>query len=150
MNTLSLSNPTLYGAEVDSTTGWDIYLDSSGNLSIKTGGQALAQDVASAVRTFKSECWYDRTLGVPYFQNILGYRVSLQFVKQALVTAASIVPGVASIACFLTGPVNRAVGGQLQITSQTGEGVPPVSTGDVVGQLPWWSNAGASASGADT
>lgn len=150
MNTLQLSTPTQYGAEVDGTTGWDLVLDSSGNLAVLTGGLALAQDVASAVRCFRGECWYDTTLGVAYFQNVLGYRVSLQFVKQNLVAAASIVPGIASIACFLTGPVNRVVGGQLQITSQTGEDVPPVATGDVIGALPWWTNAGASASGADT
>lgn len=144
MNTLALSTPNQDGS------GWDLFLTADGNLAIQTGGLALAQDVASAVRTFQGECWYDRTLGVAYFQQVLGYRVSLQFVKLNLVTAASIVPGVASIACFLTGPVNRAVGGQLQITSQTGVVVPPVSIGNVLGQLPWWTNAAASASGADT
>lgn len=115
-------------------------MDSSGNLAIRTGGQAIAQDVAAAVRCFRGEAWYDATLGVPYFQNILGFRVSLQFVKQALVSAASVVPGIASITCFLTGPVNRVVGGQIQITSQTGQ-VVAVETGSVLGQLPWWVNA---------
>lgn len=149
MNTLALSNPIQYGAEVDGTTGWDIFVDDSGNLAVRTGGDAIAQDVASAVRCFMGECWYDASLGVPYFQQVLGYRVSLQFVKQALVAAASVVPGVASIACFLTGPVNRVVGGQLQVTSQTGQ-VSVVATGDLLGALPWWVNSGASASGADT
>lgn len=149
MNTIALSPPTQYGAVVDGSTGWDIYLDSSGNLAVQTGALALAQDAASAVRTFQRECWYDWTLGVIYYQAILGFRVSLQFVKQNLVAAASVVPGVASIACFLTGPVDRVVGGQLQITSQTGE-VVAISTGDLLGALPWWVNAGASASGADT
>ena len=133
MNTLALTNPT-------DLSGWDLYLDVNGNIAVRSGGIALAQDVASAVRTFQGECWYDSTLGVPYFQNILGKRVSLQFIKQALIAAGSIVPGVASIVCFLTGPgKDRVVGGQLQITSATGQ-IVVAQTGDVLGTEPWWSS----------
>lgn len=139
MNTLALSTPNQDG------TGWDLVIDGSGNLAIATGGAAIAQDVASAVRTFQGECWYDTSLGVPYFQGILGHRVSLQFVKQALVTAGMIVPNVASIACYLTGPgQDRAVGGQLQITTADGQ-VVVAEAGSVLGVAPWWVNAAASA-----
>jgi hypothetical protein len=97
--------------------------------------------VASAVRTFQGECWYDTTLGVPYFQNILGYRISLQYMKQAFVRAGMIVPDVASITCFLTGPgLNRSVGGQLQIKSRSGL-ISVAETGNLLGVAPWWVSA---------
>lgn len=135
MKTLALSTPAQDG------TGWDLVVDSSGNLVVNSGGLALAQDVACAVRTFKGECWYDATLGVPYFQRILGHRVSLQFMKQAFVAAGMVVPNVASIKCFLTGPgPGRNVGGQLQITSADGQ-VSVVETGSLLGTLPWWVSA---------
>lgn len=141
---LALTTPTQTG-------GWDLFLDSSNNLALVTQANELAQDVASAVRTFLGECWYDFTLGVPYFQQIfVGHRVSLQFVKQALATAGSIVPGVGSIAVFLTGPgTSRVVGGQLQITSTSGQ-VLALSAANVSGSLPWWSNAAYQASGSNT
>jgi hypothetical protein len=135
MKTLALSTPDQTGG------GWDLVVDSSGNLAVNSGGVALAQDVASAVRTFRGEQWYDWTLGVPYFQQILGRRVSLQFVKQALVAAGMTVPDVASITCFLTGPgAGREVGGQLQIRSTSGQ-VAVAETGNLLGTLPWWVSA---------
>lgn len=119
----------------------------NGDLVVASGGLAVAIDVASVARTFRGECWYDSTLGVPYYNQILGQRPSLQFVKQALVTAGLTVPDVASIRCFLTGPgPNRVIGGQLQITTVSGQ-VVVATVGNLLGQLPWWVNAAASASG---
>jgi hypothetical protein len=141
VNTLALSTPAQDGS------GWDLVVNSSGNLAVNTGGIALAQDVASAVRTFRGECWYDTTLGVPYFGRIFGRRPSLQFMKQAFVAAGLIVPNVASIKVFLTGPgKNRALGGQLQITSADGQ-VTVAETGNLLGSAPWWvSSVSAAAS----
>lgn len=138
MNTLALSTPSQDGS------GWDIYADASGQLAVNTGGLAIAQDVASAVRVFQGESWYNAAAGVPYFQRIFGgARVSLQFVKQCLISAGSIVPGVSSIVCYLTGPNrDRTVGGQLQIYSN-GSLVGTVQTGSLGGVLPWWVNSAA-------
>ena len=145
MNTLALSTPAQDGS------GWDLVIDASGNLAINTGGIAIAQDVASAVRTFRGECWYDTTLGIPYYQQILGYRVSLQFVKQALAQAGMITPNVASIAVYLTGPhPGRYIGGQLQITTANGQML-VAETGNLFGVAPWWVSAvSETASGAST
>lgn len=136
MNTLQLSSPETDGV------GWDLTIDALGNLAVASGGVALAQDVASAVRTFQGEQWYDRTLGVPYFQRIFGGKIpSLQFLKQAFINAGMIVPNVASIAVFLTGPgPNRQLGGQLQITSVDGQ-VSVAQTGNLLGAAPFWVNA---------
>ena len=103
MNTLLLSPPQLT-TDNSGSSGWDLQLDGNGNLAVATGAYALAQDVASAVRTFQGEMWYDVGFGVPYFQQILGKLPSLAFVKQKLIAVAVTVPGVASVACFLTGP----------------------------------------------
>lgn len=114
MNTLQLSPPDL------ETGGWDLTLDSNGNIAIAIGASAIAQDVASACRTVLGEVWYDVTFGVPYFQEILGQLPPFAFLKQKLIAVGMTVPGVASISCFLTGPVGRSVGGQMQITSADG------------------------------
>lgn len=145
MNTLLLTNPDQSGS------GWDLSLDSSGNLAVRSGGIAIAQDVASACRTFLGECWYDAAFGAPYYGQILGRRVSLQFVKRQLIAVALTVPGVASVRCFLTGPgPDRVVGGQIQITGIAGE-TAVVRAGNLLGAAPWWvSGASEAAVGAAT
>jgi len=116
MNTLLLSPADIR------TGGWDLTVDAAGNIALATGGYAIAQDVASACRTFLGEVWYNTTLGVPYFQNILGQLPALSFFKAKLAAVAFSVPGVAAIAIFLTGPdtATRSVGGQIQITAADG------------------------------
>ena len=145
MNTLALSTPDQSGI------GWDLLIDQSGNLVVATGGTALAQDVASAVRTFRGEAWYDITLGVPYYENIFGQRISLQYLKQAFIAAGMIVPNVAQIKVFFIGPTSsRTIGGQLQIFSADGL-VAVVLTGNLFGVAPWWvSGASEEAVGATT
>jgi hypothetical protein len=130
---------------------WDITTDVNNNLAIVSGGQAIAQDVACVCRTWLGELWYDVTQGVPY-QVILNARPALQFLKNALAAAAATVPGVASIACFLTGPgPDRVVGGQIQITPQVNPTIVVVQTTNLAGDLPWWVNAAdEQAVGADT
>lgn len=100
---------------------WDLTVDSGGNLAVTTGAYAIAQDVASAVRLFLGELWYDTAQGIPYLEQIFGQRPPLQFLKAKFVGAGMTVPEVASIVCFLTGPgFDRQVGGELQITDNLG------------------------------
>ncbi len=135
MKTLLLSPPS-----IGENSGWDLVLDSNGNLSIATGAYAIAQDVASAARLFLGELWYDTTQGIPYLEQILGYRPSLQFVKAQLVAAGESVPGVANIKCFLVGPgSNRQVGGQMQITDNSGS-VSVIESTTILqpGVAPWY------------
>ena len=44
---------------------WDLCVDTSGNIALATEPYAIAQDVASACKTFLGECWYDTTYGIP-------------------------------------------------------------------------------------
>ncbi len=124
---------------------WDLTLDAAGNLAIATGAYAIAQDVASAVRTFRGEIWYDRTDGIPFLEQILGVTPtpSLQFLKAQFIGAAFTVPGVVSARCFLTGPgKSREVGGQIQVTDNTGRLSVIESTSILApGVSPWYVNA---------
>lgn len=123
---------------------WDLTLDASRNLAVVGRPYSTAQDVASAVRLFKGELWYDTTQGVPYFEAILGKLPSLQFIKLQLIAAGLTVPNVARIACFLTGPGReRTIGGQLQITDNDGV-VILTETQTLAGFPPWYVNAATS------
>lgn len=76
------------------TGSWDIELDSNGNLALTDEDYSIAQDVASAIRTFLGECWYDVTLGLPYFGTILGQRppssLLISLVTEAALTVATV------------------------------------------------------------
>lgn len=99
---------------------WDLTLDSSGNIALASNPYSLAQDAASACRTFLGECWYDTTIGIPYWQEILGHFPSLSLVKSDLVSAALTVPGVVSAQVFISGVDNRQLQGQVQVTDSSG------------------------------
>ena len=102
---------------------WDLILDAQNNIAVCTDPYAIAQDVASAIRLFKGECWYDTTRGVPHFQESARYDAlenSLSVLKSALQTAALTVPETETAVVFISGVVNREVLGQVQITSTSG------------------------------
>lgn len=120
------------------TDTWDLTVDASGNIAVATGPEAIAQDVASSVRLFSGELWYDTTQGVPYLQQILGKLPSAQFMKTQFIAAGMGVPGVVSIKCFLTGlDPKRGIGGQLQITDNTGA-LSVAQSGALQDALPWY------------
>ena len=53
---------------------WDLYLDATGNIA--TVGEAdfpalLSQRITHRLQTFKGECFLDREIGVPYYEEIL-------------------------------------------------------------------------------
>jgi len=99
---------------------WDLCLDANGNIALATAPYAIAQDVASACRTFLGECWYDTTYGVPYLEQVLGQLPSLGVIKALLVTAASTVPGCGNPIATITGFQNRQITGQIEFIDSTG------------------------------
>jgi hypothetical protein len=101
-------------------TTWDLCVDASGNIAMATDPYALAQDAACAIKLFAGELWFDTTQGVPYFDQILGQPLSLEFMRTQYVAAAMSVPGVVAAEVFFTGIVGRALSGQVQITDATG------------------------------
>jgi hypothetical protein len=104
---------------LDRTT-WDLCLDAAGNIAVASNPYALAQDAASAIKTFLNEVYYDTTLGIPYFQHILGQPLSRAYVKTQMIAAAMTVPEVILAECFLSGFVDRTLTGQVQITDRSG------------------------------
>lgn len=76
---------------------WDIELDTNGNLALASADYSIAQDVASAIRTVKGECWYDVTLGMPYFSTLLGQRPPTSLIIAMLEEAALTISGVVAV-----------------------------------------------------
>lgn len=122
---------------LDSVT-WDLVTDASGNIAVAHNPYAIAQDVASEVRVFLGEMWYDVNRGVPYFQSILGKLPSPAFMKAKFVEAGMATPEVASITCYLSGITeDRQLTGQLQIIDNTQR----LSIVTMNGYKPWYISA---------
>lgn len=103
--------------------GWDLCLDALGNWAVATEPYSQTQDAASAVRVFEGEAYYDTTLGVPYFSDVLGKRQPSQILRARAQQAALTVPGVLdATALLVTGP-DRTLGGQIQIKTADGDQV---------------------------
>lgn len=103
---------------LDRTT-WDLTLDASGNIAVATDPYSLAQDAASAIKTFAGEVYWDTTLGLPWLTSILGKNPSLSQLRSYFVAAAMTVPDVASAKCFIRSISGRRVSGQIQVTSSS-------------------------------
>lgn len=116
---------------LDRTT-WDLCKDASGNIALADEPYAVAQDVACAARLFSGELWYDTTKGVRYFQDILGQFPPFALIKADLAAAALTVPDVASAVCYISGIVGRALTGQLQVKTTSGQVlIAPLSGGNL-------------------
>jgi hypothetical protein len=90
-------------------------------MAVASPPYAVAQDAASAIRTFAGEVWYDTTLGIPYFASVLSQPVPIALVKSYFQNAALTVPGATSATVYLNAIVNRVLTGQVQITDSTGQ-----------------------------
>lgn len=101
-------------------SAWDLVLDVNGNIALAGAPYSIAQDVASAVRTFLGECWYDNTQGLPYWQQILGEFPPLQIIAQKIEDAALTVPNVVVANVTFTSFTNRTLSGQIQIIDTDG------------------------------
>lgn len=101
-------------------SAWDLVLDANRNIALAMPPYALAQDVASAIRTFLAEVYYDTTLGVPYFAQILGKTPPVALFQEYMIQAALTVPGVVSATCVVQSFTNRQVTGQVQFTDNLG------------------------------
>jgi hypothetical protein len=102
------------------TVAWDLVLGADGNIAVATEPYAIAQDAASGIRTCQGECWYDTTIGIPYFASVLGEAPSLSLMKSFFVQAALRVPDAVSAVAFISGFTDRVITGQVQITDSQG------------------------------
>jgi hypothetical protein len=109
MNTLLLDN-----------TYWDLLTDANGNIAMARPPYARAQDVASAIKLFLGELWYDTSKGVPYFEEILAHAPPIGVFQAYMVQAAMSVPGVVSAQCTIESDDNRTITGAVTFTDIDG------------------------------
>lgn len=102
-------------------TQWDLLVDSAGDIAVATEPYQIAQDVASACRTFRGECFFNTTIGIPYFQQILGKFPPLRLVKTLLANAAATVPGCGSPQVFITSFKDRIIRGQVKFVDSNAQ-----------------------------
>lgn len=102
------------------TPAGDLCADLSGNIAKASEPYAIAQDVASAIKLFKGELWYDTRQGVPYFSDILGKRPPMSLFKHHMETAALTVPNVVQAKCVVQSLAGRKITGQVQFTDING------------------------------
>jgi len=102
------------------TDQWDLVLDANGDIALASEPYALAQDVASAVRTVLGEVYYDSNQGIPYFQDVLGKLPPTALLIELINNAARTVPGVVSVQTIITSFTARTVSGQIQFKDNTG------------------------------
>lgn len=112
---------TQYNTLLLDITQWDLVVDSLGNIAMASPPYALAQDVASAIRLFLGELWYDTTKGIPYFDDVLGHLPPLSLFTGYLERAALTVPGVVSAQCIINAfDESREIIGQVRFIDETG------------------------------
>lgn len=99
---------------------WDLCLDATGNIAVATEPYSQAQDAASAARVFSGEAYYDTTLGVPYFSDVLGRNQPTQILRARMQQAALTVPGITEATALLVSNPSREMTGQLQIKTVSG------------------------------
>ncbi|MFC2544876.1 MAG: hypothetical protein ACFNUN_08465 [Aggregatibacter sp.] len=97
---------------------WDLALDNDGNIALAKDPYAKAQDVASAVRLFKGELYYDTGKGIPYFDETLGKKQSFALYQFRLEKAALTVPGVITAKANVNGGENRNLVGSITFTDK--------------------------------
>lgn len=80
------------------TATWDLELDSDGNiLTLKDGSQLIAQRIQCRLQTFRGECFLDRSIGVPYFQEVMKKNPDLGRIRALLASVIAGVEGVSKI-----------------------------------------------------
>ena len=99
---------------------WDLCVDTAGNIAVATEPYALAQDVASAIKTFKGEVYYDASIGIPYNEEILGMTPPLSLVRDYLVQAALSVENVTSAVANIDLGRNRKLTGSVDFVDING------------------------------
>lgn len=99
---------------------WDLVLDARGNIAVASDPYAIAQNVATAVRTFKRDCIYDQDKGLPYFEQILGQFPPLSYVKTLIEDEALTQSKVVEANVVFTDFTDRGLSGQIQVTDTQG------------------------------
>ena len=99
---------------------WDLCLDARGNWALADDPYAIVQNVSCSCRLVQGEAVFDTTRGVPYFSDIFAGATPVALLKSDLEDAALLVDGVEAATVYVQTVTNRAVTGQVQITTAYG------------------------------
>ena len=100
---------------LDQTT-WDMILDANGNWGVATNPYSVAQDAATAMRTFLGEKIFATDEGVPYLEELLGKSAPLQLVQSLMDKEALRAPDSETASTEILESVDGKVSGQTKIT----------------------------------
>ena len=103
-------------------TSWDMLLDSNGNIAMASNPYAIAQDVASAIKLFLGELYYNTGKGIPYFAEILSKspNTAAPILAAQVEQAALTVPEVVSAKCTQLYFDNQVLSGVVEVIDTTG------------------------------
>ena len=105
---------------LDLSPQWDLVLTPAGDIATLTEPARQAQDVATRCRTFRRECVYAQSQGIPYFADVLGRTPPDAVVRDYLHGEAMQVAGVAAASVEFSGLENRKLIGDIRITDSEG------------------------------
>lgn len=111
-----------YGHSLKLTSDWDLTLDAAGNIATCTGPEAIAQDVATTLRLFTNDAYYEPNAGIPHFATHLGRVPLLTAMTQRFTMAAQAVPSVATATVkeLKLDTKTRTLTGQIDLTLKDG------------------------------
>lgn len=110
ISTLALSNLAWDLTTTPSQSKLDGTAGHTQDIAVATQGQAVAQDVASAIKLFAGELYYDSTQGVPYLSTLFSESYNAAMVAALLQNAAVSVPNVLQAVASNVTVTNRVVG----------------------------------------
>jgi len=98
---------------------WDLELDEFYNIKTISDSFAVAQNVATALRTVRGEQFYQNNKGIPYF-NVLGENVPINFIGALMEQETLTVEHVASVRSDLSQLNDRKLSGNILFTDDLG------------------------------
>lgn len=106
------------------SSSWDLMLDGHGNIAMIGDSAAIAQDVGSAVYTFLGEVWFNTSVGLPYFAQILGQPLNAPLFSSLYNQIALTVPNVVKAQTTFTALTpTRRLSGTIKVIDTAGQAI---------------------------
>ncbi|CAI3941463.1 unnamed protein product [Commensalibacter communis] len=100
------------------TEDWDLLDDGNGSIALTPSQEySVAQTVATEIKLFEGEGWYDQSQGTPHFALILGVNPNYPLIRQVLLWRATGVDGVRNADMDMYIDQNRTLRGDIFVTT---------------------------------
>lgn len=96
-------------------------LDAAGDIACASEPYAVAQNVASAIRTFTGDCWYAQNKGMPYWRQILGHYPPMALVRDRITSEAMKEDDVAQVRVQRLDAAGRVLTGEVLVIDTNGQ-----------------------------